>query len=35
MDNTVSLCHALVSKIPCYELNFVPDRDIIEFVRNI
>lgn len=35
MDNTLSLCHDLVSKIPCYELNFVPDRDIIEFVRNI
>jgi len=35
MGNNVSLCHALVSKIPCYELTFVPDRDIIEFVRNI
>lgn len=35
MGNTVNLCHAVVSDIPCYELTFVPDSEIIEFVRNI
>jgi hypothetical protein len=35
MDNIVSLCHTTLDNIPCYELTFVPERDIIEFVRNI
>jgi len=34
MDYTMGLCHRLVSKIPCYELNFVPDGKIFNFVRN-
>ncbi len=35
MDYTLGLCHRLVSKIPCYELNFVPDREIFNFVRTV
>ena len=35
MDYTLGLCHRLVSKIPCYELNFVPDGKIFNFVRNV
>jgi hypothetical protein len=35
MNDTLHLCHLLISNIPCYELTFVPNRDIIEFVRNI
>jgi hypothetical protein len=35
MDHTLSLSHRLASKIPCYELNFVPDRKILNFVRNV
>jgi hypothetical protein len=34
MDYTLGLCLRLVSKVPCYELNFVPDREIFDFVRN-
>lgn len=35
MDYTLGLCHRLVSKIPCYELNFVPDGNIFNFVKNV
>jgi hypothetical protein len=35
MDYTVGLVHRIISKIPCYELNFVPDREVIQFVRDI
>jgi len=35
MEYTVGLSHRIISKIPCYELNFVPDKEIISFVRNI
>lgn len=35
MEYTIDFCHRLVNKIPCYELNFVPDREIFDFVRNI
>ena len=34
MDYTLGLCNRLVCKIPCYELNFVPDREIFNFIRN-
>ena len=35
MDYTVRLCHLIADKIPCCELNFVPDGKIIDFVRNM
>jgi len=35
MDYSIGLCHRICNKIPCYELNFVPNRKIINFVRNI
>ncbi|NIM59467.1 MAG: hypothetical protein GTO16_11080 [Candidatus Aminicenantes bacterium] len=35
MDYTLGLCQRLVSKIPCYELKFVPNREIFNFVRNV
>ena len=35
MDYTVGLCHLIADKIPCCELNFVPDGKIIDFVRNM
>lgn len=35
MEYTLGLCHLITNKIPCYELNFVPDRTIIDLVRNI
>ena len=33
MAFTMDLCHRMVSKVPCYQLSFLPDRNIIEFVR--
>lgn len=35
MAFTMDFCHRLVSKVPCYELSFSPDRNIIDFVRGI
>ena len=35
MAFTIGLCHQIVNKIPCYELRFVPDAGILDFVRNI
>ncbi len=35
MDYTLGLLDLIVSKLPCYELNFLPDKNIIDFVRNI
>lgn len=35
MDYTIGLSHRLASKIPCYELSFIPDDRIIDFVRKI
>ena len=35
MAYATDLCHHIVSKIPCYELNFAPDTQIIDFVRNM
>jgi hypothetical protein len=34
MAYTTGLCHRIVSKIPCYELSFEPDKRILDFVRN-
>jgi hypothetical protein len=33
MSFTIDFCAQLVNVIPCYELGFVPDKDIVDFVR--
>jgi hypothetical protein len=33
MSFTLDFCAQLVSDIPCYELDFMPDEDIVDFVR--
>ena len=35
MDYTLGLLDRMASKLPCYELDFLPDKRIIDFVRNI
>jgi hypothetical protein len=35
MDFTLNFFTQLVAGIPCYELGFLPDKKIIDFVRNI
>lgn len=35
MDYTLSLLDQMASRLPCYELQFLPDKKIIDFVRNI
>lgn len=35
MDYTLSLLDRMANKLPCYELHFMPDKRIIDFVRNI
>lgn len=35
MAFTMGLCHHIVNKIPCYELSFVPDESIVDFVRKL
>jgi len=35
MAFTIDHCHRLVSKIPCYELTFVRDAEMINFVRSL
>ena len=35
MDYTLGLLDRIASKLPCYELDFLPDKKIINFVRNI
>ncbi|UCC38713.1 MAG: hypothetical protein JSV96_12925 [Candidatus Aminicenantes bacterium] len=35
MANTIELCQLISERIPCYELNFVPNRKIIPLVRDI
>jgi hypothetical protein len=35
MAFAIEFCQRLVSKIPCYELTFVPDAGMIDFVRNV
>ena len=35
MDYTVDFCHRLVKKVPTYELDFVPDKTVVEFVRSL
>jgi hypothetical protein len=33
MNFTLDFCAQVVSHVPCYELDFVPDKDIVDFVR--
>lgn len=33
MKYTVGLCHMIAKKLPCFELTFCPDKEIINFVR--
>ena len=35
MDYTLGLLDRMANKLPCYELHFLPDKKIIDFVRNI
>lgn len=35
MEYTLGLLDRMASKLPCYELDFLPDKRIIDFVRNI
>lgn len=35
MAFTIEFCQHLVGKIPCYELTFVPDEGMIDFVRSL
>ncbi len=35
MDFTIERCQRIVSTIPCYELTFMRDGSLIDFVRNI
>jgi hypothetical protein len=33
MKYTLDFCAQLVNTVPCYELNFVPDKSVIDFIR--
>lgn len=35
MEFTLNYCAELAQKIPCYELDFVPDKGVLDLVRNI
>jgi len=35
MAFTMDFCHRLAERVPCFELSFLPDARVIEFVRNI
>ena len=35
MAYEMDLCDRLVEKIPCYELQFEPDKRIVDFVRGL
>lgn len=35
MDYTLGLLDRMASKLPCYELDFLPDKKIIDFVRKL
>ncbi|MDI6688093.1 MAG: hypothetical protein QME06_07740 [Desulfobacterales bacterium] len=35
MDYTLGLLDRMASKLPCFELDFLPDKRIIDFVRNV
>ena len=33
MEFTLKFCTEIAQKIPCYELRFVPDKSVLDFVR--
>jgi len=33
MDFTLELCHRMVDAVPCYNLDFRPDEEVVEFIR--
>ena len=33
LSNTLAFCEKLISQVPCYDLYFVPDREVVDFVR--
>jgi hypothetical protein len=35
MEFTLGFCAELAKKIPCYELSFVPDESVLDFVRDV
>ncbi|TKJ44841.1 hypothetical protein CEE35_06470 [Candidatus Aerophobetes bacterium Ae_b3b] len=35
MSFTVDFCRRLVEKVPCYELDFVPDEKVVDFVKGV
>lgn len=35
MEFTLKFCAELARKVPCYELGFVPDESVLDFVRDI
>jgi len=35
MDFTVDFCRRLAEKVPCYELDFVQNKTVVEFVRSL
>ncbi|MCK4648718.1 hypothetical protein KAT51_04255 [bacterium] len=35
MEFTLKFCAELAKKVPCYELGFVPDESVLDFVRNV
>ena len=34
MEFTLGFCSELAERVPCYELGFVPDESILDFIRN-
>lgn len=34
MDFTLGFCHRLVDAVPCHDLLFRPDQEVVEFIRN-
>lgn len=35
MEFTLKFCAKLAEEIPCYELGFVPDKSVLDFVKNV
>jgi hypothetical protein len=35
IDFTLNLCGQIVTSVPCYELGFVPDESVVDFIRCI
>ena len=35
LGHLLDICSQLASEVPCYELGFVPDERVIDFIRNM